>query len=104
MVHYFVEYSWTFSVLLESVAILPQLVLLEATGEAEVLTSRYTFCLGVYRMLYVVGWIFKKLSGANVDTLLIACGIIQTILYADFFVLYYKYIFSQRSKTTKIPY
>lgn len=104
MFQYIIEYAWTFSILLEAVAVLPQLVLLESTGEAEVLTSRYTFCLGVYRFLYVIGWIFKKLSGAQVDTLLIACGIIQTILYVDFFVLYYKYIFSQRGKTTKIPY
>lgn len=97
------EFSWTFSILLECVAILPQLVLLQETGEAEVLTSKYIFCLGVYRMMYVFGWIFKKMGGSKVDVLLFACGIVQTLLYADFFVLYYRYVF-KREKEDVIPH
>ncbi|KAM0673213.1 endoplasmic reticulum retention protein [Gurleya vavrai] len=103
LITYLMEYTWCFSILLECVAILPQLVMLQETGEAEVLTSRYIFCLGVYRLLYVFGWIFKKIGGVRVDTILIPCGILQSILYADFFVLYYKYVFSRRGKTDKIP-
>jgi ER lumen protein retaining receptor len=103
MFAYLIEYNWCFSVLLECVAILPQLVLLQETGEAEVLTSRYIFFLGLYRALYVLGWIVKKASGTQVDFFLLACGVIQTILYADFFVLYYKFVFSRRGKVTKIP-
>lgn len=100
---YLQEYSWTFSVLIESVAILPQLVLLQETGEAEVLTSRYIFVLGMYRLLYVVSWVCKKMSGIRVDILLIACGIVQTALYADFFVVYYRYVFKQKGKEDKLP-
>jgi ER lumen protein retaining receptor len=36
---------------LESVAILPQLSLLQRTGEAEAITTRYLFALGSYRAL-----------------------------------------------------
>lgn len=103
VIPYILEYLWTFSVLLECVAIIPQLVLLQETGEAEILTSRYIFCLGCYRLFYVIGWVLKRMEGYRVDTLLIACGIVQTVLYVDFFVLYYKYVFSRRGKSDKIP-
>uniref|UniRef100_A0A8C6EXI1 ER lumen protein-retaining receptor n=1 Tax=Marmota marmota marmota TaxID=9994 RepID=A0A8C6EXI1_MARMA len=42
---------WTFSIYLESVAILPQLFMVSKTGEAETITSHYLFALGVYRTL-----------------------------------------------------
>lgn len=100
---YLQEYFWTFSVLVESVAILPQLVLLQETGEAEVLTSRYIFALGMYRFLYVLSWVFKRVAGIKVDILLMACGIVQTALYADFFVVYYKYVFKNKGKEDKLP-
>ena len=37
---------WTFSIYLESVAILPQLFMMSKTGEAETITSHYLFALG----------------------------------------------------------
>jgi len=43
------ELLWTFSIYLESVAILPQLVLLLRTKEIESLTTSYILCLGGYR-------------------------------------------------------
>jgi hypothetical protein len=44
---------WTFSIYLEAVAILPQLFLLQRTGEADTLTGDYVFCL--VRKLVVAG-------------------------------------------------
>ena len=43
----FMEILWTFSIYLESVAILPQLFMVQKTGEAESITSHYLFALGV---------------------------------------------------------
>ena len=40
---------WTFSIYLEAVAILPQLVLLQRTKNIDTLTGNYVFLLGGYR-------------------------------------------------------
>ena len=53
------EVLWTFSIYLESVAILPQLFMVSKTGEAESITSHYLFALGSYRALYIVNWIYR---------------------------------------------
>lgn len=54
-----VEVLWAFSIYLESVAILPQLFMIQKTGEAESITSHYLFCLGIYRGLYLFNWIYR---------------------------------------------
>ncbi|KAF9824577.1 hypothetical protein SFRURICE_004034 [Spodoptera frugiperda] len=54
------EVLWTFSIYLESVAILPQLFLVSKTGEAESITSHYLFALGSYRALYLLNWVILK--------------------------------------------
>ncbi|MPC38685.1 ER lumen protein-retaining receptor 1-B [Portunus trituberculatus] len=56
------EILWTFSIYLESVAILPQLFMVSKTGEAESITSHYLFALGSYRALYIVNWSCKERS------------------------------------------
>ena len=53
------ELLWSFSIFLESVAILPQLFLLQRTGEAETITTHYLAALGAYRALYIPNWIYR---------------------------------------------
>ena len=53
------EILWTFSIYLESVAILPQLFMISKTGEAESITSHYLFALGAYRALYICNWAYR---------------------------------------------
>ena len=53
------EVLWTFSIYLESVAILPQLFMVSKTGEAESITSHYLFALGMYRALYILNWVYR---------------------------------------------
>ena len=53
------EVLWTFSIYLESVAILPQLFMVSKTGEAESITSHYLFALGSYRALYIVNCVYR---------------------------------------------
>ncbi|CCJ31249.1 unnamed protein product [Pneumocystis jirovecii] len=84
-----IEISWCFSIWLESVAILPQLLMLQRTGEAENLTTHYLFCLGLYRALYIPNWIYRYIVEGFYDVVAIIAGLIQTGLYADFFWLYY---------------
>lgn len=82
------EVLWTFSIYLESVAILPQLFLVSKTGEAESITSHYLFALGSYRALYILNWIYRYVAESHYDLIAIFAGIVQTILYCDFFYLY----------------
>jgi len=73
---------------LESVAILPQLFMVSKTGEAETITSHYLFALGIYRFLYILNWIYRYYTENFIDWISIVSGIVQTVLYCDFFYLY----------------
>ncbi|KAL9688185.1 hypothetical protein QQ045_032602 [Rhodiola kirilowii] len=55
----FREVMWTFSLYLEAVAILPQLVLLQRTRNVDNLTGQYIFLLGAYRGLYILNWVYR---------------------------------------------
>lgn len=97
------EILWAFSIWLESVAILPQLFMLQRTGEAETITANYLFALGIYRALYIPNWIYRYVSEPKhkVDWIAIVAGIIQTILYSDFFYIYYNKVL--KGKKFKLP-
>lgn len=82
------EILWTFSIYLESVAILPQLFMVSKTGEAETITSHYLFALGSYRALYLLNWIYRYYAEGFFDLIAVVAGVVQTILYCDFFYLY----------------
>ncbi|RKO97508.1 hypothetical protein CXG81DRAFT_20445 [Caulochytrium protostelioides] len=84
------ELLWTFSEYLEAGAILPQLLLLQRTGEASTLTSHYIMALGAYRGFYIINWIYRFVVEGHFDPISAISGIIQTGLYADFFYIYFK--------------
>jgi ER lumen protein retaining receptor len=83
------EILWAFSIWLESVAILPQLFLLQRTGEAETITTHYLFALGSYRALYIPNWAYRWWTDGKVDGIAVVAGVVQTVLYSDFFWIYY---------------
>lgn len=83
------EILWAFSIWLESVAVLPQLFMLQRTGEAETITTHYLFALGLYRALYIPNWLYRYFAEGYVDQIAWVAGIIQTVLYSDFFWIYY---------------
>lgn len=90
-----VEILWTFSVYLEAVAILPQLVLLQRTQNIDNLTGNYVFLLGSYRGLYILNWIYRYFTEKHYRQWLVwICGVVQTAIYCDFF---YYYILSWRN-------
>lgn len=86
----FREILWAFSLWLESVAIIPQLFILQKTGEAENLTTHYIFALGLYRALYIPNWVYRYYFEAKFDYVSVLAGIVQTAIYSDFFYIYYK--------------
>lgn len=83
------EVFWAFSIYLESVAILPQLFMLQRTGEAETITTHYLFALGAYRALYIPNWIYRYFTEKMIDPISILAGLVQTGLYLDFFYIYF---------------
>ena len=88
----FIEVLWTFSVYFESVAIVPQLYMIRKLQNAEIFTVQYLVFLGLYRALYLVNWVWRYFMEGWFDIIAISAGIVQTVLYCDFF-----YVFCTRS-------
>eukprot|EP00656_Telonema_subtile_P057420 TRINITY_DN9438_c0_g1_i1.p2 TRINITY_DN9438_c0_g1~~TRINITY_DN9438_c0_g1_i1.p2 ORF type:complete len:221 (+),score=58.71 TRINITY_DN9438_c0_g1_i1:82-744(+) len=87
------EILWTISIYLEAVAIIPQLFLLQRLGSCDALSSHYIVCLGGYRFLYLLNWIYRYFTEdgyyyqAGVF-IVWGAGVVQTLLYVDFFYYY----------------
>jgi len=85
------EMCWAFSIYLEAVAILPQLFMLQKQGGAESLTSHYILLLGLYRLFYLLNWVYRYNTEEHYMQLIVwISGIVQTALYLDFFYTYVK--------------
>uniref|UniRef100_A0A7E4VQI2 ER lumen protein-retaining receptor n=1 Tax=Panagrellus redivivus TaxID=6233 RepID=A0A7E4VQI2_PANRE len=98
----FMEIMWTFSIYLESVAIMPQLFMLSRTGSAETITAHYLFALGSYRALYIFNWVYRYYTESFLDPIAVVAGIVQTVLYADFFYLYVTRVI-QQNRNIQLP-
>jgi len=92
------EYLYTLSLILESLAILPQLALCQDSGECEKLTAIYITLNGLYRLNYLMFFMISHFNGITADTLMIVTSLIQSVLYADFFRVYFT------SLQSKIPH
>jgi len=86
----FFKLLWVFSEILESVCVIPQLLLLRQTTVPTVIDSFYLVTLGTYRFMYVLNWIVR---GANeeryADPTSWVWGTIQTALILDFAWVYW---------------
>jgi len=91
-----IELLWTFSVYLEAVAIVPQLVVVHETarqssGFVENLTSHYVFSLGSYRVCYLLNWAYRIATEPGYRNWIVwVAGLVQTVIYCDFFYYYVK--------------
>lgn len=87
-----IDLCWTFSIYLESIAILPQLIVLQRYREVENLTGNYIFFMGAYRFLYILNWIWRSYHEPYYQHHFVVyfCGVLQTLLYVDFFYYYFK--------------
>jgi len=82
------EILWSASIWIESVCLVPQLVLLQKIREVENLTSDFVGCLGAYRALYLLNWAYRYFTEGHVSWLGWLGGLVQTGLYCDFFYYY----------------
>lgn len=85
----FVEVLWTFSIVLESVCVVPQLLLLRQTTVPTVIDSGYILTLGSYRAFYILNWIVRWAKEHHLQKRAGLFGIIQTAFYIDFAWVYY---------------
>jgi ER lumen protein retaining receptor len=85
-----IELLWTFSIYLEAIAIVPQLIVLQRHQQVENLDGHYIFLLGAYRGLYILNWIYRSYYEQyyHHNWIVYIAGAIQTLLYADFFYYY----------------
>ncbi|XP_071716436.1 uncharacterized protein [Rutidosis leptorrhynchoides] len=93
--------SWAFCVYLESIAVLPQLIMMQKTKMIEPSTARYVFALGLARFLGCAHWIIQVYESAGSYLFLLGSGyfwlptvllaeVVQTFILADFCYYYVK--------------
>ena len=82
--------TWSFSLWLESVAVFPQISIIAKTNGVFSYTAHYLAALGSYRFFYILLWIYRYIKFGRVLWVSVFSGILQVLLYADFFYLYIK--------------
>ena len=82
------ELFWTFSVYLEAVSIIPQLSVSSHGKSVEPVMLLYLMALGCHKLFYIFNWIHRYYNEGFYDIIAISAGIVQTAIYANFFVLY----------------
>jgi len=98
-----IEILWTFSIYLEAVAIVPQIIMVheyakQQNGFVENLTSHYVFTLGAYRALYLLNWIWRLMTEEGYRNWIVwIAGLVQTAIYCDFFYYYMKAMLNNRN-------
>jgi len=103
-----IEILWTFSIYLEAVAIVPQIVMVHnyakaQNGFVENLTSHYVFTLGAYRALYLLNWIYRLATEEGYRNWIVwLAGLVQTGIYCDFFYYYITAMLANKSVSLPI--
>jgi ER lumen protein retaining receptor len=104
----FMETLWTFSIWLEAVTIVPQLIVLYRgdkegrTAVVDALNANFVAALGAYRALYLLNWVLRKYHESHYwAPVAWVAGLLQTGLYIDFFYHYYKAY--KANKTMTLP-
>ncbi len=82
------QFLVSFSLWLESIAIIPQIAILARDNGAEKFIFHYLAALGSYRFFYVLLWIYRYTFFKFILWDAILAGIIQVLLYSDFFYVY----------------
>ena len=76
-----IEVSWTISIFLEAVAILPQLMMSHNRGESTGVIRHYMILLAFYKSMYCLNWAYRKLYKEYIPIFSIFVGVSQTIIY-----------------------
>ena len=99
--------TWSFSLWLESVAVFPQITIINKNKGTLAYIAHYLAALGSYRFFYILLWIYRFIKYHTLSWVSIFSGTLQVLLYADFFYLYVKnykqFITSDLPTVCKVP-
>jgi len=82
------EILWTFSIYLEAVSIIPQLSVSSNSKSVEPAILVYLLALGSHKLFYIFNWVHRYYNEGFFDIIALSAGIVQTAIYANFFVLH----------------
>ena len=81
----------SYSLWLEPFAIIPQILLFSRSRKIDVMGKDYVFLLSIYRLFYLLNWIYKAVTETGSTPMNVwITGILQTVIYADFIWVYIK--------------
>lgn len=96
-------FFFAYSLWVECLAIIPQLMLIGRTMKFDVLNRDYVFFLSIYRLFYLLNWIYKMVTETGTTPKVVwITGIIQTLVYSDFIYEYLKLKVSGKSNILPI--
>jgi len=72
------EILWTWSIYMESVALIPQLYLIWKTKKSDHFILLYLLCMALYRGFYIFNWIYRYMDESYYDLIAIVAGVIET--------------------------
>jgi len=85
----FLELLWTFSIILEAIATIPQVMMFRKYREVESFTGgSFIFMMGLYRFFYILNWIYRENTERRYkrNYLVYFCGALQAVIgFAGFF-------------------
>ena len=99
--NFFCDTNWAFSMYLETVAIFPQILLFTIKkGQIEKFTSHFVALCGLNRLFSLIFWwdTYEELNhsesffGAYIGYFIIGAQILQLLIMADYYYLYFKSI------------
>ena len=99
--NYFCDINWAFSMYLETFAIFPQILLFTIKkGQIEKFTSHYVALCGLSRLFSLIFWwdtyeelkVSDSFFGGFVGYFIIGAQILQLLIMADYYYLYFKSI------------
>jgi len=72
------EILWTWSIYMESVALIPQLYLIWKTKKSDHYILLYLLCMAFYRGFYIFNWIYRYMDESYYDLIVIVAGVVET--------------------------
>lgn len=98
------EILWTFSIYLESVAILPQLSVTSQGKSSEVdrVVLLYLASLASHKIFYILNWLYRYHNEGFYDIIAVGAGLVQAGIFVNFFVMFMLKRFAEMKIETSV--
>ena len=93
-----VDFLWSYSLWLEAVAFVPQIIIIYKMKTVENITSHYIGALGCYRFFYLLGWGYRFVMGHHIFWTSVVAGIFQTAVFGNLVWEYFKAMRAGKSR------